>query len=139
MSRHLSSTRAAAREAAALRRSERREWRGNLLDLVAAGHAYETIATRAGASVATVKREVRRAIDRRPPPEPAETFVALQQRRLSKAMQYADLALERGDMRAISAIVSLLPHIERYWRLESTLGPARKSAAGAHIVAPNAL
>jgi hypothetical protein len=139
MSKHLSSQRAEAREAAARRRSEKREWRESLLDLVAAGHPYEKIAAGAGVSVSTVRREVKRAIDQRPPPEPAETFVALQQQRLNKAMQYADLALERGDLRAVSAVVALLPHIERYWRLQHALHPARSSAEGAQVSAINAL
>jgi hypothetical protein len=138
MSQHLSSKRAKAREAAAKRRFDKREWRSNLLDLVAAGHAYDTVAARAGVCVSTIKREVGRALDRRPP-EPAETFVALQQQRLNKALQYTDLALENGDLRAVSALVALLPHVERYWRLRQALHAARSGAETAQVMAPNVL
>ena len=138
MSKKLSSKRAKARAAAAKWRSDKREWRRNLLDLVVSGYAYDAVAARAGVSVSTIKREVQRALDQRPP-EPAESFVAIQQERVGKAMQYADIAMERGDVRAIAVAASLLPHFDRYWRLESALDCARKSAAGAQVPAPTAL
>ena len=134
MSKNLSSKRAKARAAATQRRQDNRDWRRKLLDLVAAGHGYETIAAHAKVSVSTIKREVKRALDQRPP-EPADTFVALQRERLNKALQYTDLALERGDMRAVPALVSLLPHLERYWRLQTALA----GAGGAQLSAPNPL
>ena len=138
MSKKLSSKRAKARAAAAKWRSDKREWRRNLLDLVVSGYAYDAVAARAGVSVSTIKREVQRALDQRPP-EPAETFVAIQRQRVSKAMQYADIAMERGDVRAIAVAASLLLHFDRYWRLESALDLARKSAGEAQMLAPTAL
>ena len=135
MSKRLSSQRAEAREAAKLRRIEQRERRRRLLDLVAAGHPYEQIAEIAGVSLATLKRQVRLALGERPP-EPAETFVALQRERLNKALQYTDLALERGDLRAVSALIALLPQVERYWGLQNALVVGRGDAVGAHLLAP---
>jgi len=133
MSKSLSRKRAEAREAAQQRRLETREWARSLLDLVAAGHSYEKIADTAGVSVNTVKRHVQRAIARRPP-EPAEIFVALQRQRLDKALKYTDLAMESGDLRAVAALVALLPQLERYWGLHNTLHTARGAAERAHVL-----
>lgn len=135
MSRSLSSQRAKAREAARQRRLENRDWRRRLLDLVAAGHAYDKIAHEAGVSVATLKRMIQHALAERPP-EPAETFVALQRERINKALQYTDLALESGDLRAVAALAALLPHLDRYWGLQNALRAARVDAEAAQISAP---
>jgi DNA-binding phage protein len=136
MSKSLSAKRAEAREAAKQRRIENREWGRSLLDLVAAGHSYAQIADAAGVSVATIKRHVQRAIRQRTP-EPADTFVALQRERLDKALKYTDLAMESGDLRAVAALVALLPQIERYWGLHNALQAPRENADRAHILAPN--
>ena len=133
MSKSLSSQRAKARAAAKQRRLETRDWERRLLDLVASGVGYDAIADKAGVSVATVRRRVQRAIRRRPP-EPAETFVALQRERLNKAMQTVDVALSHVDIRAVPALVALLPQLERYWGLQNAL-----QAAGAQSTAPNPL
>jgi len=136
MSKSLSKKRAEAREAAQQRRIETREWGRTLLDLVAAGHSYGEIADTAGVSLSTIKRHVQRAIAQRPP-EPAETFVALQRERLDKALKYTDRALEGGDLRAVAALVALLPQIERYWGLHNALHAKRGDADGARLLAPN--
>jgi len=136
MSKALSTQRAKALAVAKQRRIETREWGRTLLDLVAAGQPYEQIAATAGVSVATIKRHVQRAIRQRPP-EPAETFVALQQERLNKALRYTDLAMERGDLRAVPMLVALLPQLERYWGLHNALHAARGDADRARISAPN--
>jgi len=136
MSNSLSKKRAEAREAAQQRRIETRERGRNLLELVAAGYSYAEIADTAGASVASIKRHVQRAIRQRPP-EPAETFVALQRERLDRALKYTDLAMERGDLRAVAALVALLPQVERYWGLHNALHAAGGNADRAHLLASN--
>jgi FixJ family two-component response regulator len=136
MSKSLSSKRKQAREAARQRRVENREWARRLLDLVAAGQPYEQIADAAGVSVSTIKRHVQRAIRQRPP-EPAEIFVALQRERLNKALRYTDLAMERGDLRAVAALIALTPQLERYWGLQNALNAPRGAAEGAQLSAPN--
>jgi hypothetical protein len=73
------------------------------------------------------------------PPESAETFVALQRARLEKALQYNDILMEDGDVRAIAALASLLPHLDRYWGLQNALRAARAGAETAQVLAPSPL
>jgi len=59
------SARARLREAARERRLDRARLRGDILDLVVSGYAYETIADKLKLSVKTVRRAAARAIERR--------------------------------------------------------------------------
>ena len=134
----LSSKLAKAREAAKRRRVENREWRRRLIDLLAPGHSPRAIAQKVGASVSTLKRQVQRALAERPP-ESAETFFALQRTRRDKALQYANLAMESGDLRAVDALVSRLPHVECYRGLQNEFRATRACDGGAQALAPNPL
>ena len=112
--------RARLRETARARRSEKIERRRKLLDMVVAGYAYENIADRFEISIATLRREVDRALAARAP-DSADRYVALQLARLQKAMLVVDLAMDDADLRAIPALVSLLGEFDRYHGLAALL------------------
>ena len=114
------SARARLREVARERRSEKRERRRKLLDMVVAGYAYETIADRFKISVATLRREVDRALADRAPDD-AQRYVALQLARLQKAMLVVDRAMDAADLRAIPALATLLGEFDRYHGLAALL------------------
>ena len=115
------SARARAREIARERRSEKRGQRRKLLDMVVAGYAYEHIADRFEISVATLRREVDRALAERAP-DSADRYIALQLARLQKAMLVVDHAMDAADLRAIPALAILLAEFDRYHGLAALLG-----------------
>jgi hypothetical protein len=120
------------------RRFDNAEKRREMLSFVAAGFSYPKIASGFKVSVATVKRQVQRAIDERGP-EPAEHFVTLQRERLNKALRVNDALMDSGDARAVPALLALLPQVERYWGLQHALHAPRDEAAGAQLSAPTPL
>jgi DNA-binding CsgD family transcriptional regulator len=132
------SERSKALQAARQRRIQDLESRRELLSLVAAGHSYQRLAAICKISVATVKRQLQRAIDERPP-ESAEHFIALQRERLNKALQYYDALMDTGDARSVPALLALLPHVERYWGLQQALHAQAGAAGGAQVPAPTPL
>jgi DNA-binding CsgD family transcriptional regulator len=132
------SERSKALQAARQRRIYDLESRRELLSLVAAGHSYQRLAAICKISVATVKRQVQRAIDERPP-ESAEHFIALQRERLNKALQYNDALMDTGDARSVPALLALLPHVERYWGLQQALHAQAGATGGAQVPAPTPL
>ena len=114
------SARGRLRQAARERRSEKREQRRKLLDMVVAGYAYENIADSFQISIATLRREVDRALAARAP-DSADRYVALQLARLQKAMLVVDLAMDAADLRAIPALATLLGEFDRYHGLAALL------------------
>jgi hypothetical protein len=107
------SARATTRKGRRERRAAKTLRRGKLLDVVISGYPYREIAKSFGISVATVRREVDRALAKQPP-DSAERYIALQQARVQKALLYVDLRLEEGDLRAIPALVTLFAESDRY-------------------------
>ncbi len=134
------SARARLREVARERQAEKRERRRKLLDLVVAGYAYEQIADRFEISVATLRREVDRALAARAP-DSADRYVALQLARLQKAMLVVDIAMDKADLRAIPALATLLGEFDRYHGLAALLGAAGGPHRPAELqeMAPKAL
>jgi DNA-binding transcriptional regulator LsrR (DeoR family) len=89
------SQRAEAQAKAKARQAKRVERREAFFDLVASGYSHRQIATAMGVSLATVHREVDKALAERPIHAP-EHYLFLQVARLTKALSYADLKLERA-------------------------------------------
>jgi Homeodomain-like domain len=129
------SERAEARAAAKARRAKRIERREALLDLVASGYSHRQIATAMGVSLATVRREVDKALAERPIHAP-EHYVSLQVARLTKALSYADLKLERGDIRAFGPYMKVLAALDRYHGFDGRLGLPRATQTGSAVIAP---
>jgi len=106
-------TRGQLRALAGARRAERAERREAMLTLVVSGYERELIAEKLGVSVATVRREVDRAIGQRRLDAP-DRYVRLQVTRLNKALLAVDHALEYGDLRAVEPLVRLAGALDRY-------------------------
>ncbi len=119
------SQRAEAQAAAKARRVKRIERREACLDLVASGYSYRQIATRMQISVATVRREVDKALAERPVHAP-ERHASLQVTRLNKALCRADFILSKGDIRAFTPYMKLVAAIDRYYGVD---GRARAASA----------
>jgi len=115
-------TRAAARE----RRVARARERGDILELLVSGYAYETIAERLKLSVKSVRRAAAKAIEQRQLDGGAH-YVHLQVLRLTKAMRVVDLNLEAGDLRAVAPLLKVIAQLDKYHAL-SLPGPAPASA-----------
>jgi hypothetical protein len=99
-------TRAQSRALAVARRAEKAMRREAVLNLVVSGYVRELIAEKLGVSVATVRREVDRAIGQRRLDAP-DRYVRLQVTRLNKALLVVDHALAHGDIRAVEPLVRL--------------------------------
>jgi hypothetical protein len=111
-----------ARERAAAKARERAKlaWSQSSFDLLASGYTPEQIAEVRKVSVRTIRREIDSAIARRRLDAP-ERYVHLQVARLTKALRFADAALERGDLKAVRALVEVVAAMDRYHRLSDTL------------------
>jgi hypothetical protein len=107
------SGRARERGAAKARKMAKLAWRENSFDLLASGFSPERIAEARKVSVRTIRREIDSAIARRQLDAP-ERYVHLQVARLTKALRFADAALESGDLRAVRALVSVVSAMDRY-------------------------
>jgi hypothetical protein len=106
-------TRGQLRALAGARRDERAERREAMLNLAVSGYERELIAEKLGVSVATVRREVDRAIGQRRLDAP-DRYVRLQVMRLNKALLLVDQAVEEGDIRAVEPLVKLAGALDRY-------------------------
>ena len=114
-------------------RAARAERRQAILDLVVSGFDRAEIARRFGVSLRTAQREVDRALDGRRFEAP-DRYLRLQIQRLEKALRTVDLAIEEGDVNAVSTLIALLGQLDRYHGLA-----AREAAATAAAQAPPAL
>ena len=126
------SQRGRERAAAKARQKAKLAWSQSSFDLLASGYSAEQIAEVRKVSVRTIRREIDSAIARRQLDAP-ERYVHLQVARLTKALRYADAALERGDLKAVRALVSVVSAMDRYHGLSD---PAGGAANPGH---PNAL
>jgi hypothetical protein len=107
------SGRARERGAAKARKMAKLAWSQNSFELLASGYSSEQIAEVRKVSVRTIRREIDSAIARRRLDAP-ERYVHLQVTRLTKALRFADAALERGDLKAVRALVSVVAAMDRY-------------------------
>ena len=107
------SGRARERAAAKARRKAKRAWSQSSFDLLTSGYSPEQIAEARKVSVRTIRREIDAAIAQRQLDAP-ERYVHLQVARLTKALRFADAALERGDLKAVRALVTVVAAMDRY-------------------------
>jgi hypothetical protein len=114
------SGRAGERGAAKARKMAKLAWSQNSFDLLASGYTPEQIAEVRRLSIRTIRREIDSAIARRRLDAP-ERYVHLQVARLTKALRFADAALERGDLKAVRALVEVVAAMDRYHGLSDTL------------------
>ena len=113
------SGRAGERVAAKARKTAKLAWSQNSFDLLASGYTPEQIAEVRRVSIRTIRREIDSAIARRRLDAP-ERYVHLQVARLTKALRFADAALERGDLKAVRALVEVVAAMDRYHGLSDT-------------------
>ncbi len=113
-------------EGAPGKRIERRE---ACLDLVASGYSHRQIANALRLSLATVRREVDKALAERPLHAP-ERHASLQVARLTKALCHADFKLAGGDIRAFAPYIKLVAALDRYHGLDGRprLAPVAQTA-----------
>ena len=116
--------RAEARAKSKARRAKRVERREAFFDLVASGYSYRQIATAMGVSLATVRREVDKALAERPLQAP-ERYASLQVARLTRALCHADFKLAHGDIRAFAPYMKLVAALDRYHGCDGRLGLPR--------------
>jgi len=139
------SERARMRAAARARRERQARERGDILDLVVSGYAYEAIAERLKVSVKSVRRATAKAIEQRQLDGGAH-YVHLQVLRLTKAMRVVDLNLEEGDLKAVAPLLKIIAQLDKYHGLslpapgpapaQPSLTPPRPPLA---LAAPDAL
>ena len=114
------STRQRRRANARAQRLALAERRQTLFELIVSGHSYAAVARQAGLSLATLRREVGAAIGERRLDAP-ERYVRLQMARVEKALQVADAAIERGEVKAVSQYLTTLAALDRYHGLAAAL------------------
>ena len=102
-------------------------WSQSSFDLLASGYTPEQIAEVRKVSVRTIRREIDAAIARRQLDAP-ERYVHLQVARLTKALRFADAALERGDLKAVRALVTVVSAMDRYHGLRDSAGDRSPSS-----------
>jgi hypothetical protein len=160
------SQRAEAQAKAKARRAKRIERREAFLDLVASGYSYRQIATAMKISLATVRREVDKALAERPihaperhaslqvarrlatvrrevdkalaerPIHAPERHASLQVARLTRALCHADHKLAQGDVRAFGPYMKVLAALDRYHGLDGRLRLPHAAQTGSALTAP---
>ena len=100
---------------------------------LAAGFTYEQIAEASKVSVATVRRELDRAIAQWRLDAP-DHYIHLQVARLTKALRLVDIRVDRGQLAAVAPLIAAL---DRYHRLQDAPKPAANAPlAGPPLPAP---
>ena len=107
------SGRARRRAATKARKEARLAWSQSSFELLACGYSPEQIADVRKVNVRTIRREIAAAIARRQLDAP-EQYVHLQVARLTKALRFADAALERGELKAVRSLVQVVSAMDRY-------------------------
>jgi hypothetical protein len=123
----------AKRRARRLTRIARRE---RAFSLIASGYTYNQIAKMVRTSVATVRREIDRALAEQPLEAPVG-FVQPQIARLIKTLRLAEAAIELGELKAVAIYLRIVAALDRYHELaagstqplRSTKAPPRALAA----------
>jgi len=107
------SARAGLRAERRTRRKERLVRREGVFDMIASGYDHEVIAASLGISVATVRRELDRAIDARRLDAP-ERFAQLQIARLNNLLRVVDDRVDKGDLKAVGPLLKIVAALDRY-------------------------
>src|ERR1700734_3363793 len=95
------------------RRATRFARRERYFNLMASGYTYAQIAKMVRTSVATVRREIDRALAERRLDEP-ERFAQVQVARLIKALRLAEAAVELGELKAVATYLQIIAALDRY-------------------------
>jgi DNA-binding CsgD family transcriptional regulator len=95
------------------RRATRIARREHSFNLLASGYTYSQIAKIVRTSVATVRREIDRALAERRLDEP-ERFAQVQVARLIKALKLAEAAVELGELKAVATYLQIVASLDRY-------------------------
>ena len=98
------------------RRATRIARRERSFNLLASGYTYSQIAKMVRTSVATVRREIDRALAERRLDEP-ERFAQVQVARLIKALRLAEAAAELGELKAVATYLQIVAALDRYHEL----------------------
>ena len=124
-------------------RAKRRSRRENKLarrercfSLMTSGYSLSQISRMVQASVATVRREIDRALAERRLDAP-ERFAQVQVARLVKALRLAEAAIELGELKAVGAYLPVIAALDRYHELaagDST--PRRNTEAPPPLALP---
>jgi hypothetical protein len=122
------------RAAGKMRRETLIKRREAYFDLLVSGYSVEQIATTTKKSPSAVRRAIGQALAKRQLDAP-EDYARLQVARLTKALRYADLSLEKGDLKAIAPFVQVVKELNRFHGIE--FGALRLAApAAAAQIAP---
>jgi len=119
---------AGARAQIQARREDRIARRERFFELMMSGHTYAQIARMAQTSVATVRRNVDRALAERRPDAP-ERYARMQVARLQKAMKLAEAAIELGELKAVGIYLRVVAALDRYHELAAAPPPSRRAKA----------
>jgi hypothetical protein len=130
------SRRAGERSQAKARKMAKLAWTQSSFDLLASGYSPEQIAEVRKVSVRTIRREIDSAIASRKLDAP-DRYVHLQVARLTKALRFADAALERGDLKAVKALVTVVAAMDRYHGLKAAEGQSSCSPPDALDLLPS--
>src|SRR6202453_3454911 len=107
------------------RRATRMARRERSFSLLASGYTYNQIAKLVRTSVATVRREIDRALAERRLDEP-ERFAQVQVTRLIKALRLAEAAVELGELKAGGTYLQIIAALARYHELGRGRPPNRR-------------
>ena len=107
------SARAGLRAERRTRRLERLAQREGVFEMVASGYGLDVIAATLEISVATVRRELDRAVAERRLDAP-ERYARLQIARLNKALRVVDGRLDKDDLKAVAPLIRIVAALDRY-------------------------
>jgi DNA-binding CsgD family transcriptional regulator len=119
------------------RRATRIARRERSFNLLASGYTYSQIAKMVRTSVATVRREIDRALAERRLDEP-ERFAQVQVARLIKALRLAEAAVELGELKAVATYLRIVAALDRYHELAAGAPPPRRTTKAAPLALPTA-
>ncbi|HEY5207587.1 MAG TPA: hypothetical protein VIJ63_23760 [Roseiarcus sp.] len=117
------------------RRATRIARRERSFNLLASGYTYNQIAKIVRTSVATVRREIDRALAERRLDEP-ERFAQVQVARLIKALKLAEAAIELGELKAVATYLQIVAALDRYHELGRGRPPSRRPADAPPLALP---
>jgi len=103
-----------------VRRDVRLARRERCFSLMASGYSFHQIGRIVQSSVATVRREIDRALAERRLDAP-ERFQRVQVARLTKALRLAEAAIELGELKAVATYLRVIAALDRYH--EAAKGP----------------
>ena len=117
------------------RRATRIARRERAFNLLASGYTYSQIAKMVRTSVATVRREIDRALAERRLDEP-ERFTQVQVARLIKALRLAEAAIELGELKAVATYLQVVAALDRYHELGRGRPSSRRPTDASPLALP---